>query len=114
MSFGKMAGTFIDIIDPHPTTDAAGFKVPGDTVLASVRAYRGERRGNSKWAKRPHSVRRLQCSGSALNVKRRPVGVLGFGGIILRAVGSRGRMPPCSTLPVGAAVAESRNLSLTA
>ena len=50
MSFGKMAGTFIDIIDPHPITDAAGFKVPGDMVLASVRAYKEERRGNSKWA----------------------------------------------------------------
>jgi len=49
MSFGKMT-EFIEIIDPQPTTDAAGFKVPGDQVLASVRAYQEVRRGNAKWA----------------------------------------------------------------
>jgi len=49
MSFGKM-NTFIDIISTVPVKDSEGFAVTGDTILASIRAYKEDRRGNEKWA----------------------------------------------------------------
>lgn len=51
MSFGKM-NTFIDIISTEPVKDDEGFVNTGDTVLASVRAYKEDRHGNEKWANR--------------------------------------------------------------
>lgn len=51
MSFGKM-NTFIDIISTEPTKDDEGFVNTGDTVLASLRAYKEDRHGNEKWANR--------------------------------------------------------------
>ncbi len=51
MSFGKM-NALIDIITTEPTKDDEGFVSTGDTVLASVRAYKEERHGNEKWANR--------------------------------------------------------------
>ena len=51
MSFGKM-NSFIDIIQTVQKKDAAGFAVPEDTVLASLRAYREDRHGNKMWANR--------------------------------------------------------------
>ena len=51
MSYGKM-NTFIDIITTEPVKDDEGFVNTGETVLASVRAYREERHGNEKWANR--------------------------------------------------------------
>ena len=44
--------TFIKIITAEPVKDAEGFAAHGDTVLASVRAYKEERHGNEKWANR--------------------------------------------------------------
>lgn len=44
MSFGKM-NTFIDIISTVPVKDSEGFAVTGDTILASIRAYKEDRRG---------------------------------------------------------------------
>lgn len=49
MSYGKM-NTFIDIITAEPIKDVEGFVNTGDTILASVRAYKEERHGNEKWA----------------------------------------------------------------
>ncbi len=49
MSFGKM-NTFIDIISTAPTKDDEGFVTEGDTILASVRAYKEDRHGNERWA----------------------------------------------------------------
>jgi head-tail adaptor len=49
MSFGKM-NTFIDIISAAPVRDAEGFVTTGDTVLASVRAYKEEKHGSERWA----------------------------------------------------------------
>lgn len=57
MSFGKM-NTFIDIITTAPVKDDEGFvntasgAPVGDTVLASVRAYKEDRHGNERWANR--------------------------------------------------------------
>jgi head-tail adaptor len=51
MSFGKM-NTFIDLVSTSPVKDAAGFVVKGDTILASVRAYKEEQRGNEAWKNR--------------------------------------------------------------
>ena len=51
MSFGKM-NTFIDIISTEAVKDDEGFVNIGDTVLASVRAYKEDRHGNEKWANR--------------------------------------------------------------
>ena len=41
--------TFIDIISTEPTKDTEGFVTTGDTVLASVRAYKEDRHGSEKW-----------------------------------------------------------------
>jgi len=49
MSFGKM-NSFIDIISTAPVKDAEGFVSKGDTILASVRAYKEQRHGSEKWA----------------------------------------------------------------
>ena len=51
MSFGKM-NTFIDIISTLPVKDSDGFSTKGDTILASVKAYKEERHGSEKWASR--------------------------------------------------------------
>lgn len=51
MSFGKM-NTFIDIISTELLKDDEGFVNTGDTVLASLRAYKEDRHGNEKWANR--------------------------------------------------------------
>ena len=51
MSFGKM-NMFIDLITTEPVKDDEGFVHTGDTVLASLRAYKEERHGNEKWANR--------------------------------------------------------------
>lgn len=51
MSFGKM-NAFINIVTAEPVKDDEGFVNTGDTVLASVRAYKEERHGNEKWANR--------------------------------------------------------------
>ncbi len=51
MSFGKM-NAFIDIISTESIKDDEGFVNTGDTVLASVRAYKEDRHGNEKWANR--------------------------------------------------------------
>lgn len=51
MSFGKM-NTRVDIIQIAPVKDAEGFVVSGDTILATVRAYREEKHGNESWANR--------------------------------------------------------------
>ena len=42
--------TAVDIITTEPVRDAEGFVSTGDNVLASVRAYKEDRRGTSKWA----------------------------------------------------------------
>jgi head-tail adaptor len=49
MSFGKM-NTFVDIVSTEPVKDSEGFVTKGDTILASVRAYKEERHGSEKWA----------------------------------------------------------------
>jgi hypothetical protein len=49
ISLGKI-NTFIEIITAEPVKDAEGFVNTGDTVLAGIRAYKEERRGNEKWA----------------------------------------------------------------
>lgn len=49
MSLGKM-NTFVDIISTTPIKDSEGFTANGDTVLASIRAYREGRHGSVKWA----------------------------------------------------------------
>jgi head-tail adaptor len=43
---------FIDIVSPSLTKDAEGFATQGDTVIASVRAYKEDRHGNEGWANR--------------------------------------------------------------
>ena len=49
MSFGKM-NSFVNIISNAPVKDADGFVTNGDTVLASVRAYKEDRNGSERWA----------------------------------------------------------------
>ena len=51
MSFGKM-NTLVDIVTTAPVKDLEGFVVSGDTILATVRAYREEKHGNESWANR--------------------------------------------------------------
>jgi len=48
MSYGKM-NTFIDIITTEPVKDSEGFVSTGDNILASVRAYKEDRRGTTRW-----------------------------------------------------------------
>ena len=49
MSYGKM-NSLIDIITTEPVRDAEGFVSTGDNIFASVRAYKEDRRGTSRWA----------------------------------------------------------------
>jgi SPP1 family predicted phage head-tail adaptor len=49
MAYGKM-NALIDIISTAPVKDADGFVTRGDTVLASVRAYKEDRHGSERWA----------------------------------------------------------------
>ncbi len=51
MSFGKLK-ELIDIISTSPVKDADGFVTTGDTIIASVRAYKEDRHGSEKWANR--------------------------------------------------------------
>ena len=51
MSYGKM-NTLVDIVSTVPVKDAEGFVSNGDTVLATIRAYREEKHGNESWANR--------------------------------------------------------------
>ncbi|MEA4929589.1 MAG: head-tail adaptor protein [Candidatus Limiplasma sp.] len=51
MSFGKM-NTLVDIVQTAPVKDSEGFVVSGDTILATIRAYREEKHGNESWANR--------------------------------------------------------------
>lgn len=51
MSFGRMTALII-ILSAAPVKDAEGFAVPGDTILASVRAYKEERHGSVAWRNR--------------------------------------------------------------
>ena len=44
--------SFIDIVLPTTIKDDEGFTTQGDSVLASVRAYREGRHGTQKWANR--------------------------------------------------------------
>ena len=49
MSYGKM-NSFVDIITTEPIKDSEGFVSTGDNILASVCAYKEDRRGTSRWA----------------------------------------------------------------
>ena len=40
----------ISIVSAASTKDAEGFATKGDHIIASVRAYKEERRGDTKWA----------------------------------------------------------------
>jgi hypothetical protein len=51
MSFGKM-NAFIELVTAERGTDAEGFSVSGDRVVASLRAYREDRHGTAAWANR--------------------------------------------------------------
>ena len=51
MSYGKM-NISIDIVSTDSKKDTEGFAIPGETVLASVRAYREGRHGTRVWASR--------------------------------------------------------------
>lgn len=44
--------TFIDIVSAGTAKDEDGFAISGDSVLASVRAYREGRHGTQVWANR--------------------------------------------------------------
>jgi head-tail adaptor len=49
MGLGKM-NTFIDIISTVPVKDEDGFSSAGDTILASLRAYKEDRHGSERWS----------------------------------------------------------------
>ncbi len=44
--------TFVDIVSTQPVKDSEGFAIKGDTVLASIRAYKEDRHGSESWANR--------------------------------------------------------------
>jgi len=44
--------TFIDLITTQPIKDAEGFVNKGDTIIASIRAYKEDRHGNESWKNR--------------------------------------------------------------
>jgi len=44
--------TLIDLITTQPIKDAEGFANKGDTIVASVRAYKEDRHGNECWKNR--------------------------------------------------------------
>ena len=70
MSFGKM-NTFIDLITTQPIKDAEGFVNKGDTIIASMRAYKEDRHGNESWKNRA-----LFTNASALFRFRRIPGIV--------------------------------------
>jgi head-tail adaptor len=49
MAYGKM-NTFINIVQTAQIKDSEGFVTRGDTVLASVRAYKENKHGSERWA----------------------------------------------------------------
>lgn len=49
MAYGKM-NTFISIVSTTPIKDAEGFATQGDTILASVKAYKESKHGSERWA----------------------------------------------------------------
>ena len=49
MAIGRMNKN-IDIVSTAPVKDAEGFVTKGDNIIATVRAYMDERRGDEKWA----------------------------------------------------------------
>ena len=51
MSFGKMNQS-IQLVSLIPGKDAEGFNISGETVLASVRAYKEDRHGSVAWKNR--------------------------------------------------------------
>ncbi|WKY46119.1 head-tail adaptor protein [Eubacteriaceae bacterium ES2] len=51
MSFGKMKNQ-IDLITLEPIKDEQGFVTTGETIVASVRAYKEDRHGNESWKNR--------------------------------------------------------------
>ena len=51
MGLGKM-NTFVEIIQTAPMKDSEGFVTTGDTILASIRAYKEDRHGNEGWSNR--------------------------------------------------------------
>ena len=51
VSYGKMNKS-IEILTTVPTKDSEGFASPGDTVLATVRAYKEDKNSTEKWANR--------------------------------------------------------------
>lgn len=69
MSFGKM-NTLIDLITTQPVKDTEGFVSTGDTIIASVRAYKEDRHGNESWKNRA-----VFTSASALFRFRRIPGI---------------------------------------
>lgn len=69
MSYGKM-NTMIDLITTQPIKDAEGFVNKGDTIIASVRAYKEDRHGNESWKNRA-----VFTSASALFRFRRIPGI---------------------------------------
>ena len=48
MSFGKMSSVFT-LYSPAPTKDEEGFVVPGETLLATGRAYFEPKNSTEKW-----------------------------------------------------------------
>lgn len=52
MSYGKMANSFIEIIEVKPGKDADGFAVCTDNIIANVRAYREDKNGTTMWKNR--------------------------------------------------------------
>lgn len=51
MGVGQMR-TFMEIVSAGASTDSEGFAIAGDTILASLRAYRESRHGTQVWANR--------------------------------------------------------------
>ena len=49
MSFGKM-NAFAELIEIRRETDAEGFPVQAEHVLATIRVYREGRHGSQRWA----------------------------------------------------------------
>ena len=90
MSFGKM-NTLVDIVSTTPVKDTEGFVVSGDTILATVRAYREEKHGNESWANRAA----LSSASALFRFRKHPTLVV----TTISACGSRGCPPSCSTMP---------------
>ena len=52
MGLGRLATTFIDIIEERKVKDSSGFVTNEDVILASLRAYKEMRHGTVAWANR--------------------------------------------------------------